>query len=208
MSAAKHFPELDRITETLEQTLQDLQLSHFLPDHITFSGNGEPTLHPEFPDILRQTAEIRNRLAPTSRIAVLTNGTTLDQPSITEALQWVDRRIIKLDAGSDRLFHLINQPQSGISLQRILDALRTCPWNFEIQTLLLRGYYQDQKIDNTQPEEVHLWLSHLQSIQPRSVMLYSLERQAPAPALEPVSKTEMEAIAERVRQLSIPCFVY
>lgn len=207
-SAKGEFPEVRAVLQELENTLRELCAQEWLPDHITFSGNGEPTMHPAFPEILKQTMVLRNQWTPDTQIAVLTNGVTLAEPAVREALSFADKRIIKMDAGTEKMYRLINIPQSAATLQSVMESIRSLEGHCILQSLFLRGEHDGQSIDNTQSTEITAWLGHISEIQPRSVMIYSLERIPPAKYLCRIPETELETIAGKVRNRGIPCRIY
>ncbi len=202
------FPEVRAVLLELENTLRELRGQEWIPDHITFSGNGEPTMHPEFPEIIRQTVRLRNQWFPDTIIAVFTNGITLTDPPVREALLLADKRIIKLDAGSELMFRRINIPQTAVTLPTLVDAIRSFSGDCILQSLFLRGEHDRQPIDNAQSSEVAEWLGYVSDIRPQSVMIYSLERIPPAKDLRRIPESELETIAEKVRNLGVPCRVY
>lgn len=207
-SAKGEFPEVLAVLQELENTLRVLRGQDWIPDHITFSGNGEPTMHPAFPEILEQTLNLRNQWTPASEIAVLTNGVALAEPAVREALLLADKRIIKLDAGSETMYRLVNIPQSSFTLDSIIESVRSLEGNCILQTLFLRGEHNGRIIDNTLSGEVSEWLGHVRAIRPQSVMIYSLERMPPAKKMNRIPENELETIAGKVRNLGIACRVY
>ena len=179
-----------------------------IPDCITFAGNGEPTIHPDFSGIIDDVYELRNRFFPNAKIAILSNASLIHKPHVKETLFRIDDCILKLDAGSEEMFHRINRPSGNVKLADIIDELVSFKGKLIIQTLFLRGEYNGERIDNTSDFEIDLWLKHLKRINPQSVMIYCIDRATPARDLEKVSVEEMEMIAEKVRKLGIKAEVY
>lgn len=198
----------DEIMDALEQRFKELHEKNLHPDNITFAGNGEPTIHPGFAGIIKKTIELRDLYFKDAKITVLSNSTRLDKPQVREALSLIDHNVLKLDAGSEKMFQAINRPNSPVTLAKIVDGLQKFEGNVIIQTLFIRGTIRGQFIDNTTEEEIELWLRHLAKIKPSLVMLYSLSREAPEEGLIKVSADDLEKIAFRVRELGISAEVY
>lgn len=192
----------------LVQRINELKGTPNEPDAITFAGNGEPTTHPEFAEIMHDTVEVRDSLIPNAQITVLSNASMLHLKKVRDALLLVDKNIQKLDTGTEAMFQLINQPQGNITLERIVNNLLLVKHNLIIQTLFVRGHYLGRVVDNTNPEELNAWLNLLQIIQPKSVMLYSIDRETPAEGLMKIPRQELELIAKKVMQTGINVEVY
>ena len=177
------------------------------PDVITFAGNGEPTMHPDFEGVIDDTLALRDELCPTAKVSVLSNATQIHREDVRRALLRVDNNILKLDSAFDATVQLINKPQGAYTVARTVELLKEFEGKLIIQTMFLRGEYVGQAIDNTADNEVKAWLKLVEEIAPRQVMVYSLDRDTPCQTLEKVSKKELMAIAERVRALGIECSV-
>jgi wyosine [tRNA(Phe)-imidazoG37] synthetase (radical SAM superfamily) len=202
------FPPAVLVKEYLGKKLREMQQNNELPDAISFAGNGEPTLHPEFAEIIDITIELRNKYSPQSKIAVLSNATMLDIPEVVTALKKVDLNILKLDAGTEDTYKKINQPLNDLSLAEIVTNLKQFTSNLIIQTLFIRGNYNKNQIDNTTEEEVNAWLKYIEELKPMRVMIYPIARSTPAGNLEKVSLKELEGIAKKVKKLGIKADVY
>ena len=198
----------EQIKNAMEVRFPDIIEKGIIPDSITFAGNGEPTIHPEFSGIMDDVIMMRNHYFPKAVIAVLSNASLINKPHVKETLLKIEDCILKLDAGSEEMFNLINRPSGKSKLSEIIDELVTFNGKLIIQTLFLRGEYNGEKIDNTSKYEIDLWLSHLQKIKPRKVMIYCIDRATPAKNIEKVSIEEMESIAEKVRALGIQADVF
>lgn len=196
------------IIEALHHRFEELKNEGLKPDNITFAGNGEPTLHPGFAGIIDQTLLLRDQYFPKAEITVLSNSTRLHIPSVKEALLKIDNNVLKLDAGSELMYRLINRPVSPITLAEIVDRLIDFKGHLTIQTLFLRGMVNNQVVDNTTEEEVNLWLGHLEKIKPSLVMLYSFSRETPEKEIERVGKAELLSIARKLDALNIPYEVF
>lgn len=187
------------IFKALEETLGYLPSK---PRYITFSGNGEPTLHPDFPEIVEGVIRIRNRLTPDSKVAILSNASTVSRPEIQTALSMLDVRIMKLDAGTDRTFKQFNRVMIDIDLKGIVQGLISLN-DVTIQTLFANG-----PIGNCAPSEIQEWIGCLKAIEPTFVQIYTLDRSYPSAAIEPVSQGEMERIHKRLEETGICSAVY
>ncbi len=197
-------PKRDEIYKALDIKLSELKSKNTPPDVITFAGNGEPTLHPDFPVIVDDCIELRNKYFPEARIAVLSNSTTITNPSIREALLKVDQNILKLDSGFDLTVRVHNQPRVNVKVAELIDNLRGFNGQLIIQTLFLRGSYKGKSIDNTTPEEIEAWLKAIEMIKPYEVMIYTISRDTPdGGLLEKVSAADLRRIAQMVNRLGI-----
>jgi len=194
-------PTRQQVRQQMEEKLTEMALSHELPDVITFAGNGEPTLHPEFEGIIDDTIELRNRLAPGAKIAVLSNATMLHKPSVIRALLKVEDNIQKLDSAFEDTIRRIDCPASNFKLKVVVENLKTFNGKVIIQTLFLHGSFRGEIIDNTTEEELSEWLKLIVEIKPSQVMIYTIERDTPASGLEKVSIEELQLIAERVKEM-------
>ncbi len=202
-------PTRHEVAEALESKLIILKAHNNIPDSITFAGNGEPTIHPEFTAIIDDTIALRNSFFPLADITVLSNSSTIHKQEIFNALKKVDNNILKLDAGLEATFQQINRPiSSDISLHRIVQNLRKFGKKAIIQTLFLTGEVDGKPVDNTTTAEVHAWLGHIRLIKPRYVMLYPIDRQTPAEGLKVVPKEELMKIAEKLKMYRIKFSVY
>ena len=170
---------------------------------ITFAGNGEPTTHREFPEIIGDTITLRDAHFPEAKISVLSNATMIWKPQVREALNRVDNNILKFDSALDSTVQAINRPTGRYSVEKVIEELAAFHGNVIIQTLFLRGEYDGKRFDNTTEEEVSAWLDALRRIMPKEVMLYSLDRPTPAKNLTKIEYGELDRIAARVRALGI-----
>ena len=191
------------VTEALTHKLSALAHQNIPLDAITFSGNGEPTLHPDFKAIIEETVALRNRYAPNANICVLSNATQLSRSDVFEALLKVDKRIMKIDSAFSETVQKIDQPAPGYDLNQTIQALKRFNGDFTLQTLFLRGRYNETLIDNTTPQEIEAWLNLIKELHPKEVMIYAIDRKTPAEELEKVPMVELEAIAKRIGQLNM-----
>jgi wyosine [tRNA(Phe)-imidazoG37] synthetase (radical SAM superfamily) len=202
------FPSRAEVAMYLEQRLQELLQDDYLPDAITYAGNGEPTLHPDFEGIVDDTLILRDQYAPAAKVTVLSNSSMIRVPSVFRALQKLDNNILKLDAGFDRMFHLINNPVEPVQFADLIADLKKFRGNLMIQSMFLRGNFKGEVVDNTTPEEVDEWIRHLVEINPKLVMIYPIARATPLHNLEKIPLNELEEIAEKVKQAGLKVKVY
>lgn len=204
----RSLPGRELVKGKLEEKLRSMQESDSHPDAITFAGNGEPTIHPQFADILEDTIQLRDKYFPEAIVSVLSNASTLDKPAVFNALKKTGNSILKLDAGTEEMFRLINGPRSRITLKSIVEKLKEFEGELIIQTLFLRGTYNGEKIDNTIEQELTVWLRHIKAINPKYVMIYPIDRATPVETLEKVPFSELVQIADRVEKTGIKAQVY
>ncbi len=203
----RRFNSREDVRQLLGVTLQRMVGEGTPPDVITFAGNGEPTMHPQFEEIINDTIALRNEFCHSAKVSVLSNATQIGKESVRRALLRVDNNILKLDSAFDETMRLMNNPCGAYSVERTVEWMQLFDGQMILQTMFLRGEYSGRHIDNTTPEEVDAWLKLVIRIAPRSVMVYSIDRDTPCQTLEKVSKEELTAIAERVRELGIECSV-
>ncbi|MCF8337244.1 MAG: radical SAM protein [Bacteroidales bacterium] len=199
-------PSFETIRKAMQETFADLDRS---PDNITFAGNGEPTIHPDFPAIIDETIRLRNHYFPGAKVTVLSNASQLHKPKILGALKKADNNVLKLDAGTEEMFQKINSPAGNLSLDNIVTHLKKFnSGELTIQTLFLRGYINGERIDNTNGQELEHWLNHIKAIQPKNVMIYSLDREPPAKHLEKIDYSELQEIARKIEKAGINTSIY
>jgi wyosine [tRNA(Phe)-imidazoG37] synthetase (radical SAM superfamily) len=201
------FPSAGKVKDLLNEKLAKMKASGDYLDCITFAGNGEPTLHPMFPEIVNETIESRNRLFPNAKIAVLSNATLVHEKRIFDALLQVDLNILKLDSALPDTLQAINCPRGKFDLSKAIEAFRLFNGRLIIQTLFFKGICNGIQIDNTSEKEVNSWLELLEIIRPETVMIYSLARDTAMSNLKGAAADELNAIAERVRKLGIDTLV-
>lgn len=193
------FPPRERVARLLESRLKNMKAAGEPLDVITFSGNGEPTLHPDFKGVIEDTIRIRNEYYPDAKVSVLSNSTRLENTDVIAALRMVDNNILKLDSAITSTMRTIDRPtQPSFTSERAIADIAQFHNQCIVQTMFLRGEYDGVKIDNTVPAEVDALIEAYKIIQPREVMIYSIDRKTPAENLEKVSKEELQAIAEKI----------
>jgi wyosine [tRNA(Phe)-imidazoG37] synthetase (radical SAM superfamily) len=199
-----YLPSRSEVYDALASRLQEMKVKNQKPDVITFAGNGEPTLHPDFSGIIDDTIKLRNNFFPEARIAVLSNSTTITNNAVREALLKVDMNILKLDSAYDLTVSIHNQPRVSLSVGELIENLRNFNGRLIIQTLFLRGSFNGKIIDNTTPDEINAWLNALAKIKPEEVMIYTISRDTPEGGmLIKVPAEELREIADRVEKLGI-----
>lgn len=194
----------EEVRTLLEQKLAEMKANGERLDVITFSGNGEPTLHLDFNGVVDDVIALRDRYYPQVKISVLSNSTMIDRPAVVEALKKVDNNILKLDSAIDRTMRLIDRPVNrNFNVADLVERLKQFSGQCIVQTMILRGEHEGERIDNTTDEEVEALLAAYLEIRPMEVMLYSIDRATPEENLQKVPKEELETIAERFRAKGI-----
>lgn len=196
-------PLREDVCTALEKVLQELDDAGTPPDTITFSGNGEATLHPEFAEIVEDVLELRDAHAPNCRTAILSNSTTVHLKNIREALCRLDDAVLKLDAGTPESFARLNGPAAPVHFDKILEGLREMGRRAVLQALFVTG-----PVDNSRPEEVEAWVGVVRSIGPRSVQVYTLDRGPADASLLPVPAARLHEIARLVREAGVETEVF
>lgn len=192
-------PTSEEVKQKLEEKLQLMQQENKLPDVITFAGNGEPTMHPEFEDIIDDAIIMRDKYAPKARIAVLSNASRIHQKRVFNALLKVDDNIQKLDSAFEETIQLLDRPRGRFRLWEVVDELCNFEGKVIIQTMFVKGTFNGKLVDNTTDDEVEAWLKLIQFIAPRQVMIYTIARDTPVDTLEKITLKELEKIAAKVR---------
>ena len=203
----RRFNSREDVREMLAKTLRRMVDEGEVPDVITFAGNGEPTMHPDFEDIIADTIALRDQICPQAKVSVLSNATQIHREDVRRALLRVDNNILKLDSAFDATVQLINKPQGSYSVERTVELMKLFEGEMILQTMFLRGEYLGQRVDNTTEKEVKAWLDIVEQIRPRQVMIYSLDRDTPCQTLEKVEKEELQKIAARLQERGFNCSV-
>jgi wyosine [tRNA(Phe)-imidazoG37] synthetase (radical SAM superfamily) len=188
-------PPRAEVARLLEEKLRSLQADGSPLDVITFSGNGEPTVHPEFAEIIDDTLRLRDRYFPQVKVSVLTNSTRIDRPNVVAALRRVDNNILKLDSAITDTMRRLDRPTSpDFTSERVIELLRQFAGEGIIQTMIVKG----SGVDNTTDAEIDALIEAYRVISPREVMIYSIDRQTPDHNLQHISRQELEQIAQRI----------
>lgn len=186
------FPTLAEVEEALESKISTLAADGVPVDSITFSGNGEPTVNPDFPEIIDVVLRLRDRFYPSAKVSVLSNATMLDRNEVFEALRKVDNPILKIDAPNDALVTMINKPQGSYSLENVVARMAEFKGDFVLQTMFLRS--PDFDLGQT----VEDWRNIVRRLKPRETMVYTIDRETPDKTLQ---KYTVEQMTEFVKPL-------
>lgn len=197
------FPSRELVKERLEEKSLMLINQNVIPNVITFAGNGEPTVHPNFVEIVEDTIEVRDRYFPDAKIAVLSNSTQLHKREIFEILQRIDNPILKLDGGVEQTVTVLDKPNSRFKFEETVKLLKEFGHKAIIQTMFLRGEVDGVVIDNSTDYEVEQWINIIKEINPREVMLYTIDRATPVKSLHKVGVARLNEIAKKVSLLGI-----
>ena len=201
-------PSRIEVSTALRARLADMKTNGPKPDVITFAGNGEPTIHPQFPEILDDVIALRNEFFPQCKISVLSNATQIVKPAVFEALKKVDNNILKLDTVSDAYIRALDKPVSSTySVDAVIEKMKEYGKSCIIQTMFLGGTHEGKDMRNTSDEYVRPWLETVKAIGPKCVMIYTIDRETPSPLLEKATKKELDDIADKVRDCGIECSV-
>ncbi len=204
----QHSPSREQVATALEAQLRQMHADGVCPDVLTFAGNGEPTVHPDFPAIIGDTILMRDRYCPEARISVLSNGTQILRPAVHAALMRVDNNIQKLDTVNLDYIRRIDRPTGRYDLEAIVEALAAFGGHVIIQTMFMRGTdAAGIDVSNTSETYVGPWLEALRRICPQSVMIYTVARETPISSIAKASPAELDGIAERVRAAGLTCSV-
>ncbi|MBQ7471248.1 MAG: radical SAM protein [Prevotella sp.] len=201
-------PTREETATALEQKLQEMQHEGQLPDVLTFAGNGEPTAHPQFADIICDTIRLRDHYCPQAKVSVLSNATMLHRQEVRDALMLVDNNIQKLDTIDETFIQSIDRPTGRYNVSEVVDNLKRFNGHVIIQTMFLKRSVNIgglPAIDNTTDEFVVPWLQAVKEIQPQQVMIYTIDRETPDPTLAKATKEELDRIRDRVLAEGIPC---
>ena len=198
-------PTRDEVREALRTQLSAHQSQL---DVITFSGNGEPTLHPDFLGIIEDTCALRDEYCPKAKVSVLSNSTQLGRKDVVEALRLCDNRILKLDSAINTTMRLVDKPVNAqLTVGQVVEWLKVFDGDFTLQTCFLRGVYEGHVIDNTTDEELKAWYDIVDTLRPKQVMIYVIDRETPLKTLEKIPAEKMEAIAAPLREKGIDIVV-
>lgn len=190
--ADRRFPTYEEIIAAFEEKMSSLSAEGTKVDSITFSGNGEPTMHPDFPKIVDAVLGCRDRFFPQAKVSVLSNAFLVGRPAVAEALKRVDNPILKIDASSDELVRQINKPVGHYRLEDVIDALKGFDGNFILQTMFLRS----PKFDTAAQEALQKWMDIVRELHPREIMVYTIDRETPDKSLGKYTVEEMTAFVQ------------
>ena len=200
----KLLPTREEVRTALEEKLKDMQANGSAPDVLTFAGNGEPTAHPYFPEIIEDTLALRDKYFPKAKVSVLSNSTFIDRPAVFEALNKIDNNILKLDTVDEEYIHLLDRPNGKYSVKKIIEKMKEFKGNCNVQTMFLKGGYQGKDMDNTSDKYVLPWIEAVKEIAPRQVMIYTIDRETPDHDLQKATHEELDRIVALLEKEGIP----
>lgn len=200
-------PTQDEVLHALQYHLRKMKEEGPTPDVLTFAGNGEPTLHPHFPEIINEALKLRDKYFPNAKVSVLTNTTQILRQPVFDALCKVDNNICKLDTISMDYIRCVDRPNAAYDVEKIIEKLKEFGDRCIIQTMFMQGEYGGKSVDNTSEAFVEPWLKTIGEIRPREVMIYTIDRETPAHGLKKAPHEVLDAIGAQVRGLGIECKV-
>lgn len=199
-------PTREEVATALEAKLKEMAEKGPKPDVLTFAGNGEPTAHPHFAEIIDDTIRLRDRYCPDAKVSVLSNSTMLHRKQVHEALMRVDNNILKLDTVNMDYIKRVDRPlQPSYNVEDIIEGLASFHGHVIIQTMFMKGLMDGQDVDNVKEEYVKPWLEAVERIKPMEVMVYTIDRETPDHDLRKATHDELDGIRDRVIALGIPC---
>ena len=197
------FPSREEVATALEKKLREMQTEGVMPDVLTFAGNGEPTIHPHFGEIINDTIALRDRFCPGAKVSVLSNSTQIMKPEVFEALLKVDNNILKLDTIDPEYIKTVDRPTGRYDINTILERMKTFNGKVVVQTMFLKGSVDGKDINNTGDEYVKPWIEAVKQIAPREVMIYTIDRETPMQGLLKASKEELDHIVAMLEKEGI-----
>lgn len=196
----ERIPSHEEVAVLLEKKLAQMRNENTLPDVITFAGNGEPTIHPQFSDIIDSTIALRDKYCPKAKVSVLSNATMIVKPSVFDALMKVDNNILKLDTVDINYIRRVDRPVGKYDLEQIIKTMKTFKGKCVIQTMFLKGTLDGVSLDNTGDEFVKPWIDTVKEIAPREVMIYTIDRETPYKNLEKATHDELDRIVRMLAE--------
>jgi len=198
-------PTREEVAEKLEQKLQAMVEEQQLPDVLTFAGNGEPTCHPHFAEIIADTIRLRNQYCPKAKVSVLSNSTMIHRQAVHDALMLVDNNILKLDTVDPIYINKVDHPNGTYDVNTIIERMKAFNGHLIIQTMFMRGECNGESVDNTGEAYVAPWLEAVKDIKPQQVMIYTIDRETPTQGLLKATHEQLDQIRDRVIAAGIPC---
>ncbi len=198
-------PTREEVAEKLEQKLQAMVEEQQLPDVLTFAGNGEPTCHPHFAEIIADTIRLRNQYCPKAKVSVLSNSTMIHRQAVHDALMLVDNNILKLDTIDPIYINKVDHPNGTYDVNTIIERMKAFNGHLIIQTMFMRGECNGESVDNTGEAYVGPWLEAVKDIKPQQVMIYTIDRETPTQGLLKATHEQLDQIRDRVIAAGIPC---
>lgn len=199
-------PSREEVADGLEDKLKEMAAEGIVPDVLTFAGNGEPTAHPQFAEIINDTISLRDRYCPKAKVSVLSNSTKAHLKDVHDALMLVDNNILKLDTVNAEYISRVDRPVGGhYDVDKIIESMRSFNGNVIVQTMFMKGTANGESVDNTGDEYVKPWLEAVRYIHPREVMIYTVDRETPEHGIKKATREELDGIRDRVTAMGIPC---
>ena len=195
-------PKRELVAQKLEEKLKEMAAEGQLPDVLTFAGNGEPTCHPHFAEIIDDTIRLRNLYCPKAKVSVLSNATMIQHQKVHDALMRVDNNILKLDTIDPLYINKVDQPIVPYDVEKVIEHLKAFQGHVIIQTMFMR---RQESVDNTSEEFVGPWLEAVKEIKPQQVMIYTIDRETPTQGLLKATHEQLDQIRDRVIAAGIPC---
>ena len=196
-------PTRQEVAKALEEKLTGMKEAGMLPDVLTFAGNGEPTIHPHFGDIIDDTIELRNRLCPNAKVSILTNATLITRDSVFDALKKVDNNILKLDTIDLDYISTVDRPTGKYDINAIIERMKAFEGKAVIQTMFMKGSVDGIDINNTGDNYVAPWIAAIKKIAPREVMIYTIDRETPISSLQKATHEELDRIVAMLEKEGI-----
>lgn len=197
-------PSREEVSTALEAKMKDMKENGPAPDVLTFAGNGEPTIHPKFPEIIDDTIALRNQYFPEAKISVLSNAAHINRPKVFEALRKVDNNILKLDTVNEDYIRLVDRPAGRYVLSEVIENMKAFRGECIIQTMFVKGTFNGIDVDNTTDEYVLPWINVVKEIAPRQVMIYTIDRETPDQFLRKATHEELDRILDLLNNEGIP----
>ena len=206
-------PTREEVAAKLEEKLQQMAAEGQLPDVLTFAGNGEPTCHPHFPEIIDDTIRLRDQYCPKAKVSVLSNSTMIHRQTVHDALMRVDNNILKLDTVDPIYINKVDHPNGTYDVEKIIDRMKAFNGHIIIQTMFMRGTIKDLKsivnylesVDNTGDAYVGPWLEAVKFNEPAPTVIYTIDRETPTQGLLKATHEQLDQIRDRVIAAGIPC---
>lgn len=200
----RKLPTREEVREALESRLKKMQEEGVIPNVLTFAGNGEPTAHPHFPEIIEDTLELRNKYFPNAKVSVLSNSTFIHKPEVFAALNKVDNNILKLDTVNEEYIRMVDRPTGHYDVKRIIGGMKAFKGNLIVQTMFMKGTTEDgRSVDNTTDDFVMEWIKVVKEIAPRQVMIYTIDRETPDQLLQKATHEELDRIVSLLQEAGL-----
>ncbi len=200
----RKLPTREEVREALESRLKKMQEEGVIPSVLTFAGNGEPTAHPHFSEIIEDTLELRNKYFPDAKVSVLSNSTFIHKPEVFAALNKVDNNILKLDTVNEEYIRMVDRPTGHYDVKRIIEGMKAFKGNLIVQTMFMKGTTEDgRSVDNTTDDFVMEWIKVVKEIAPRQVMIYTIDRETPDQLLQKATHEELDRIVSLLQEAGL-----